>query len=184
MTAISGLSNAARILDSPGPAPRVTPTHAGFTTGLPAGFGRVGIPTGYFRMGTHWGTMSNFVTSFQVIPSDLGFAWREGRKPRVNNPRNSLAPEGRQRRSFHLAVAPLGLGFVITSDPGLAPRARRGPARRPSGADSESRPPAALARRAACISPGCQPWVAVLGFQPQERQDNDSSSRRNSTATL
>jgi len=40
---ISGLHSAAYTLDPPNFAPRIAPTHAGFSTARPAGFEQVGL---------------------------------------------------------------------------------------------------------------------------------------------
>jgi hypothetical protein len=54
---------------------RITPTHAGFTTGLPAGFSRVGLPAGALT-GHPLGHFDGFQDS-RANPPVQGFAWRE-----------------------------------------------------------------------------------------------------------
>jgi hypothetical protein len=59
---ISGLHSAAYLLAPPGSAPRIAPTHAGFATGPPAGFGRVGLAAailGRAPTGKHWRVSCN-----------------------------------------------------------------------------------------------------------------------------
>jgi hypothetical protein len=76
----SGLNAAAYLLAPPGSARRIAPPHARFATGLPAGFGRVGLPAailGRAPTGQHWRVSCNAPipsprASLGATPAGLG----------------------------------------------------------------------------------------------------------------